>query len=153
PYVKDADPVRGDPDVVYYQPITATIADGQGSRTINDGTITFTVDTVALPSSKVRSGSTVKITQTSAPNWSGGLHTNVLSFTDNLGTNYPYTWTFPVLGGASGVARADTTNTAGGYVSIPASYGVPLASLDASLPGWRIRSYQSVSEAPSDNSL
>jgi hypothetical protein len=145
PYVQDASPTRGKNDTVFYNPVRVVIADGTGSKTINDGTVSLSVDTVALPSTKVRSGNKITITQTSVPNWSAGLHTNVLSFADNLGTNYTYTWTWTVMGGVNGVAVADTTNSP---VLIPASYGVALSAVDSSQPGFRIKPYQSYEESP-----
>jgi hypothetical protein len=150
PYVRSADPVRGDVDVPFYAPIKVVLNDGTGSKTVNQGTVAMTVDGSALAASVTRSGNTVTLSQTSTPNWSGGSHTNVLTFADSLGTNYTYTWTWTVLGGVSGVARADVTNAA---VVIPASAGVPLGQVDTSRPGYRIKSYQSAQQNPSQVSF
>jgi hypothetical protein len=147
PYVKTADPTRGNPDAVFYTPIVVEVSDGTGSKTLNDASIAISTDGIAVPLTKTRTGTVVKAAQSSAPNWSGGAHTNVLTFSDNLGTNYSYTWTFTVLGGASGVAVVDTTNAP---VALPASLALPLSSVTS--PGFRIKSYQSANENPTHTS-
>src|SRR5262249_3455792 len=50
----------------------------------------------------------------------------------------------------SGVSRADTTNAnpANAAITLPASLAVPLGSLDATKPGFRMRSYQTPQENP-----
>jgi len=145
PYVKDASPTRGKQDAVFYQPVVVTLADGTGLKTINDSTAAISVDGASLPVTKTRTSNSLKLAQSSASNWAGGNHTNVLTFADNLGTNYTYTWNWTVLGGASGVAVADATNPP---VVIPASLSVALGALDASQPGFRVKSYQSHDEGP-----
>jgi len=150
PYVSSADPVRGDVDVTFYSPIKVVLADGTGSKTVNEGSVAMTVDSAPLTASVVRSGSKVNISQTSTPNWAGGNHNIALTFADNLGTNYTYAWTFTVLGGASGVARADTTNPP---VVLPASAAVPIGQVDTSKPGFRIRSYQTPQQNPTQVSF
>ena len=104
-----------------------TLGDGTGSKTINQATLAISVDGTALTLNTTRAGSTVTSIQTSTANWRGGLHTNVMTFADNLGTNYTYTWTWTALGGAVGLAVTDTTNEA---VAIPAFIGVPLGQVD-----------------------
>jgi hypothetical protein len=138
PYVIKANPVNDSQNAVYYQPVVVDLGDGAGSKTVNTGTIALTVDGNAQGLTISHVGSTTHIVQQLTNNWPSGAHTNILTFQDNLGTNYTYTWPFTVIGGVNGVAAADRTNTA--IAQVPLSAMVPFGSL--SQPGFRIRSYQ-----------
>jgi hypothetical protein len=138
PYIIKADPVRDSQNAVYYQPIVVDLGDGAGSKTVNTGTIGLLVDGAAQGLTITHVGSTTHIVQQLTNTWSSGAHTNVLTFQDNLGTNYTYTWPFTVIGGVNGVATADRTNTA--IAQIPLSAMVSPGTL--SQPGFRIRSHQ-----------
>lgn len=146
PYITKADPVRGDFDVVYYQPVTVDLANGTGSKTVNQSTIALSVDGAPQTVTTTATGNGFHVAQTLTGFWSSGSHTNLLTFADNLGTNYTYTWTFNVLGGVLGVASADSTNSTA-IISIPASAGVSASAVDSSKPGFRVRSYQTPMEA------
>jgi hypothetical protein len=138
PYVIKADPVRDSQNAVYYQPIVVDLGDGAGSKSVNTATIALSVDGNAQGLTISHVGSTTHIVQQLTNNWSSGSHTNLLTFQDNLGTSYSYTWPFIVIGGVNGVAAADATNTA--IAQVPLSAMVPFGSL--SQPGFRIRSHQ-----------
>jgi len=151
-YVKSASPVRDAADVVFYQPVVVDITDGTTSpapsRAINDASVALTVDGVAPAFTKVRTGDTIHVQQTGTPNWATGLHTNNLVFTDAAGTNYNYTWTWTVMGGVNGVAGADTTNSP----TVVTLTGQAAGAVNLSLPGWRLKPWQSYMEAGENNS-
>src|SRR5437879_13467658 len=89
------------------------------------------------------SGLTKVVQQHSATwtNWPFGSHSVTLSFNDNLGTNYSYTWSFAVN------PNANPTNV----VQIPGAMRVDPSTLDLGQPGFRIRSYQQNSRAQNNS--
>lgn len=142
PYVQRAVPVRDAMDVFYNQKILVDLADGTG-LTVNSGTVALTVDGTVVPTTASSSAGVTHVTTTGTPNWTVGLHTNVLTFQDNLSGNYSYTWTFTVMGGINGVAAADPTNTP---VKIPLTSMVSPGTL--SNPGFIINSHQMMFKEP-----
>ena len=146
PYVSKANPVRDAQNVTYYQPIVVELGNGTGLKTVNTAGITLTTDGVGdTISVTTPSAGTTRITQTGTPNWSSGFHTNVLTFSDNAGGNYTYTWRFGALGGFFGLAGIDATNTAT-FANVPLSAMVSPGTL--SQPGLRIHSHQTLFKEP-----
>ena len=141
PYVKKAIPVRDSQSVVFYQPIVIDLGDGTGTKTVNPalGTISLTVDGLAQTFSVNKLGDTTHIVQTGTPSWSATIHPLVLTFQDNRGTNYTYSWSFTVLGGATGVALTDRTNLVN-MPTLPLSAKVDPGTL--SQPGFAIHTHQ-----------
>ncbi len=143
PYVKKANPVHDGQNVVFYQPIVIDLADGNGSLTVNSGTISLKVDGVAQTSLTVtKAGDTTHVVQNLGTNtWTQGPHTNLLTFLDNATppNTYTYTWPFTVI-------SVVPTNTP--VVAVPASVMVATNTLDFTQPGFRVRSYQTVAYQP-----
>jgi hypothetical protein len=154
PYVKSAVPVWDAQNVTFYQPIVLQLGDGTGNMAIDTNTIVLTSASSTSTSLQVTQlvsianagpGVTAVVQQRGAypqwTNWSGAVTvTNVLNFKDLNGTNYAYSWTFNVLNTAANFA----TNA----VPIPASIRVDSSLVDATQPGWRIKSWQSAQEPP-----
>lgn len=138
-YVKSANPVRDGQNVVFYQPIVVDLGNGSGTRTVNSGSIVLSVDgsnqtlTVTSPDSST----TRLVTQMGTNVWSVGSHTILLTFSDNAGNNYSYTWPFSVI-----------NVPASSVIPLPLASMVPAASVDATKPGFRVKSWQSPQENP-----
>jgi len=142
PYVSKAVPVRDAMDVFYNQKNVIELTDG--SLTVASGSVALTVDGVATPTTVTTPGGGIThIVETAVPNRTVGLHTNVLSFQDNLANNYAYTWWFTVMGTANGMAAADPTNTP---AMIPVANRVDPSTL--STPGFTVNSHQMLFKEP-----
>jgi hypothetical protein len=153
PYVKSANPVWDAQNVTFYQPIVLQLGDGTDGAAINTNTIVLTSASSTSLGVQVtqlvaiaKSGDTTTIIQQKGtyPQWTNwplqGTITNTVTFSDLNGTNYSYVWTFNVLGTAANFA----TNA----VPIPASLRVDATLVDASQPGFRVKSWQSPHEPP-----
>lgn len=138
-YVKKANPVRDAQNVVFYQPILVELGNGTGTRTVNQSTIVLAVDGTNqnLTFTSPEAGTTRIVSQMGGNVWTVGRHTNTLTFADNAGTNYTYSWPFTVI-------NVQPTNT----ISIPLANMVPAASVDATQPGFRVKSWQSPHDNP-----
>lgn len=138
-YVKRANPVRDGGNVVFYQPLLVELGDGSGTRTVNQSSIALAVDGVAqtLQFSKPDGSTTRLVTQMGNNVWNVGAHTNLLTFADNAGSNYTYTWTFTVI-------NVPATNA----IAIPVENMVAASAIDSNQRGYRIKTYQSPHQSP-----
>ena len=142
PFIAKANPVNNSADVLFYQPVVVTLQDGgltansTNGLTVNAGSVTMVTDgtnSQAISSVKT-AGLTQVVQQHSATwtNWTFGTHSIALSFNDNLGTNYSYTWSFTIN------PNVNPTNV----TQIPGAFAVNTNTLDFTQPGFRIRSFQ-----------
>jgi hypothetical protein len=143
-YVKKANPVRDGQNVVFYQPIVVDLGDGVGGRTVNPTTnnnnILLKVDNVAQTLAVTKSGDTTHVAlQMGTNTWNLGAHTILLTFSDNAGTNYSYTWPFTVL---------SIVPTNSPVTTVPSTVMVSTNTIDFNQPGFRIRSYQTIANTP-----
>jgi hypothetical protein len=137
PYIATANPVFNSADVLFYQPVVVDLQDGfPAGLTVNTASVTMVTDGTNNQTLSVNSASglTQVVQQHSATwtNWPFGSHSVTLSFNDNLGTNYSYTWSFAVN------PNANPTNV----VQIAGAFRVDPSTLDLGQPGFRIHSYQ-----------
>ncbi len=134
PYVSYVNPVPNAQDIFRWQPIVIELTDGTAPNTVNGGSATLKVDGAAVTLSVTTPAAGVTRLATAyapyAP-WGNGNHTNVLTFSDNGGHSYTNTWSFSVM---SQTPTAITTLT----------NGVPLAAVDTTQPGFRVKAYQTV---------
>lgn len=142
-YVKRANPVRDAQNVTFYQPVMVELGNGNGDRTVKQNTIALAVDGVnqTLTFSNPDASTTRLLSQMGASVWSVGRHTNVLTFADNAGTNYNYSWTFTVI-------NVQPTNT----IPIPVANMVPSSAVDSTQLGFRVKSWQSPHDNPNNPS-
>jgi hypothetical protein len=154
PYVSKVMPVRGANDAVFYSPVIVDLNDGSGfggsGKQVNPSTIVLQTDGATRSITVNRSAPVTHIVQNLTNFWSAGLHTNTLTFADNSGTNYTYSWSFTVIGGPNGgnAAYADRTNVLGVNIPLlPPNPGIPAGNV--AQPGFRIRSRQASQDAPS----
>jgi hypothetical protein len=133
PYVSLVNPVPDKRDAVFYQPIVVDLTDG--TTTTDPGRIdALTVDGLPFGFSATKAGSVTHIVGNPPSPWAPSTgHTNVLRYHDSASVNYTNTWTWVC-----------TNFSPFGIITIPSSYAVPLSSLDANQPGFRIKSYQTV---------
>jgi len=138
-YVKRANPVRDAANVTFFQPMLVELGNGTGNHTVNGATINLAVDGVnqTLTRSNPDANTTRVVSQMGNNLWSVGLHTNVLTFADNAGQNYSYTWNFTAI-------NVQPTNT----VTLPVSLMQPASAINTTKPGFRVRSWQSAWENP-----
>lgn len=142
PFIVKANPVYNSADVLFYQPIVVTLEDGGMTAnsttglTVNASSVTMVTDgTNSQTLSAVKTAGLTQVVQQHSPtwtNWTFGTHSIALSFNDNLGTNYSYTWSFTVN------PNANPTNV----TQIPGAFVVNTNTLDFTQPGFRIRSFQ-----------
>jgi hypothetical protein len=134
-YVWRASPARNAANVVSYTPMFIELGNGTGTKTVNTATMTLKVDgnTISMGSPISLGGGLTRWVQTTVPAWSAGFHTNLLTFNDNAGGSYSYTWAWNVIGGPSGPTTADPTNAP---MVIPISARVDPSTLNT--PGVRV---------------
>src|SRR6185369_12914813 len=138
PYVRFANPVYNSPGVTFYQPIMVELADGPAPKTVNAGSIQLRVDgNLVTPVITTPVAGVTRILW-EHPNsfFNNGAHSNVLTYADNAANTYSNFWPFNVVG--PGI----------GFVTIPASQSVPTSQVDHSKPGFRVKSYQTVTGNP-----
>ncbi len=138
-YIKRANPVRDGQNVTFWQPIQVDLGDGTGSRTVKPDTIALAVDgnSQTFTISALEAGTTRILSQMGTNLWTVGRHTNLLTFADNAGYSYSYEWPFTVV-------NVQPTNT----VTLPAANMAPVASVDTTKPGFRIKTWQSPHDNP-----
>jgi hypothetical protein len=144
PYVTSASPAANQAGVPWFAPAVVKITDGPVLTTDNTKIDQLWEDGILQTFSASKSGNVTTVKQQlNAPHVYGVTHTNVLVYHDSSGTSYTNTWAYSTFGTGAGDNNG-TPGTLGAswLVPIPANLTVPIASVDATQPGFRIKSYE-----------
>lgn len=141
PWISYMNPARLAKDVVFYQPIVVDITDGSYT-TDNTKIDSLTVDGVAQGFTAYKTnGNTTHIVQTMTAPWvHNSAHTNVLIYHDSAANVYSNYWVFTVM-----------NISPFGVVQLPLTNAVPYSALDLAQPGYRVRSYQVITNTLGNN--